>query len=157
MNASSLLPRILLLLSALAVPMGLAAEDPQAPKHHHYKLIDLGTFGGPTSGTTDELQVLNHRGMVAGTADTSVPNHPNSCIFCGGASIAHAFLWSNCVLHDLRSLPGINTSDANWISDTERCCCDGLESRQLPGIGQPIERHAPRPRSWVRAGIDPRG
>jgi hypothetical protein len=75
---------------ALAIPLSGAA----AQKHHRYKLIDLGTFGGPMSSTTDELQVLNHRGMVAGTADTSVPNHPNSCVFCGSAFIAHAFLWS---------------------------------------------------------------
>jgi probable HAF family extracellular repeat protein len=105
-------------LSALTIPIPLAAQDSQA-KHHHYKLIDIGTFGGPTSSTQDELQVLNSRGFVAGTADTSVPNHPNSCFaFCGGAFIARAFLWSEGVLHDLGSLPGSNTSNANWISDS---------------------------------------
>ena len=121
MNAmTSLLTRLLISFLALAVPISLAAQDhANKPRHHHYKLIDLGTFGGPTSFTQDELQVLNHRGMVAGSADTSVPNHPNSCIiFCGGAFIAHAFLWSKGVLHELRSLPGSNTSNANWISDS---------------------------------------
>src|SRR5215469_3262904 len=121
MNAmTSLLTRLLILFSALAVPISLAAQDhANKPRHHHYKLIDLGTFGGPTSSTQDELQVLNHRGMVAGTADTSVPNHPNSCFpFCGGAFIAHAFLWSKGVLHELRSLPGSNSSGAGWISDS---------------------------------------
>jgi probable HAF family extracellular repeat protein len=102
-------------LLALAIPV----SGTVAQKHHHYKLIDLGTFGGPTSSTQDELQVLNHRGMVAGTADTSVPNHPNSCIpFCGGAFISHAFLWSKGVLHELPSLPGGNSSNAFWISDS---------------------------------------
>jgi hypothetical protein len=42
------------LAAALAVPVRLAAQDGTAqankPKHHHYQLIDLGTFGGPTSG-----------------------------------------------------------------------------------------------------------
>ena len=121
MNAmTSLLTRLLISFLALAVPISLAAQDhANKPRHHHYKLIDLGAFGGPTSFTQDELQVLNHRGMVAGSADTSVPNHPNSCtIFCGGAFIAHAFLWSKGVLHELRSLPGSNTSNANWISDS---------------------------------------
>lgn len=121
MNATtSPLLRISILLCALAVPLGLAAEDhAKALRHHHYKLIDFGTFGGPTSGTQDELQVLNNRGMVAGTADTSVPNHPNSCVpFCTDAFIAHAFLWSKGVVHDLGSLPGSNTSNANWISDS---------------------------------------
>jgi hypothetical protein len=116
--ATSPLRKVLILLCALAVPMGLAAQDAHKTMHHHYKLIDVGTFGGPTSGTQDELQVLNNRGMVAGSADTSVPNHPNACVFCGGAFIGHAFLWSNGVLHDLGSLPGSNTSDASWVSDS---------------------------------------
>jgi len=39
----------LTLLAALAVPVQLAAqnEPEQHHKHHHYQLIDLGTFGGP--------------------------------------------------------------------------------------------------------------
>jgi probable HAF family extracellular repeat protein len=107
-------------IASVALTLAFAApSEAAAPLHHHYKLIDFGTFGGPTSSTQDELQVLNNRGFVAGSADTSVPNHPNSCVvFCGGAFIAHAFLWSSGVLHDLGSLPGSNTSTANWVSDS---------------------------------------
>ncbi len=37
-------------LAALAIPLSLAAQDNRDhDKHHHYKLIDLGTFGGPSS------------------------------------------------------------------------------------------------------------
>jgi probable HAF family extracellular repeat protein len=144
MNATtSPLPRTLILLCALAVPLDLAAQErTNSPTHHHYKLIDLGTFGGPTSSTQDELQVLNSRGMVAGTADTSVPNHPNSCIpFCGGAFIAHAFLWSKGVLHELRSLPGSNTSLANWISDSG-LVAGGSETEAIDPILGVREMHA---------------
>lgn len=37
------------LLVALAIPISLAADDEgdNHHKHHHYKLIDMGTFGGP--------------------------------------------------------------------------------------------------------------
>ncbi len=35
-----------MLLTALATPLRLVAQD-QKKTHHHYKLIDLGTFGGP--------------------------------------------------------------------------------------------------------------
>jgi hypothetical protein len=37
------------LLAVLARPIGLVAQDHAdgKPGHHHYKLIDVGTFGGP--------------------------------------------------------------------------------------------------------------
>ena len=44
---------VVYLFAALAMPVGMAAQDNPSqdhkPKHHQYKLIDLGTFGGPTS------------------------------------------------------------------------------------------------------------
>jgi probable HAF family extracellular repeat protein len=111
------------LFAALTIPAGLAALDDAAktnkPMHHHYQLIDMGTFGGPRSNTQDELKVLNSRGMVAGFADTPTPdpNYPNLCFFCG-PFIDHAFQWQNGVLNDLGALPGLNTSAAFGISDS---------------------------------------
>jgi hypothetical protein len=41
------------LFTALAIPLRLAAQNNQVHnngnKHHHYVLIDMGTFGGPYS------------------------------------------------------------------------------------------------------------
>ena len=39
------------LFAALAVPLQLVAQEQQQPKRGHlrYKLIDIGTFGGPNS------------------------------------------------------------------------------------------------------------
>ena len=112
------------LFATLAIPVLVAAQEGTAPenennaRHHHYKLIDIGTFGGNTSSTQDELQVLNSRGMVAGEADTSTLNHPNACIFCGSSFITHAFQWRSGLLNDLGALPGDNSSGANWISNS---------------------------------------
>ena len=43
----------LTLLTVLAIPVRLAAQDNQEHnkkhKHHHYQVIDIGTFGGPQS------------------------------------------------------------------------------------------------------------
>jgi probable HAF family extracellular repeat protein len=93
---------------------------PKLGLHHHYQLIDLGTFGGPLSLTQDELKVLNRRGTVAGLADTSTPdpNYPISCLFCFSPFIDHAFQWRNGVLNDLGALPGVNTSAAQGISES---------------------------------------
>ena len=110
------------LFAALAIPVGLAAQDNQyhLQQHHHYKLIDLGSFGGPQAFTQDQLPFLSNQGVVAGWADTSTPdpNYPNSCFFCFfGPFIFHAFQWKEGALADLGALPGVNSSAAFWISN----------------------------------------
>ncbi len=61
----------LLVIAALARSIGLAAQDDTDGKlrHHHYKLIDVGTFGGPNAYLSaplpSEVQVNRH-GLVAG-------------------------------------------------------------------------------------------
>jgi probable HAF family extracellular repeat protein len=83
------------LFGALAIPVRLAAQ------HTRYKLIDLGTFGGPTSQVNGgPPPMINNKGVVAGTADTSTP-----CSYLGGF-VSPAFRWENGVLTDLGLLPG---------------------------------------------------
>src|ERR1700751_1042865 len=72
------------LFATLAIPVGLSGQKQNdEPKHHHYKLIDLGTFGGPNSGFTENfldldggaaVQVLSNQGTVMAGADTSTPD-----------------------------------------------------------------------------------
>ena len=61
------------LFAALAIPVQLAAQQ-----HTRYKLIDLGTFGGPSSGVAGSflspwggVPVINNRGTVVGASDTA--------------------------------------------------------------------------------------
>ena len=53
------------LLGSLAIPVHLAAQEQeekkeQDAKHRHYKLIDMGTFGGPGSFVNDAIGLVNN-------------------------------------------------------------------------------------------------
>ena len=85
---------LLFLVALLALPVQLAAQ------HTRYKLIDIGTFGGPTSQTNGESVVITNEGTVVGGADTSTP-----CPYFSGL-ISPAFKWQNGVMTELALLPG---------------------------------------------------
>jgi probable HAF family extracellular repeat protein len=106
---------VMTLFAALAMPVGMAAQDNplpnNKPKHQKYKLYDLGTFGGPDSNVSTTVQALNNEGAVACSANTLVPD-PNGVF----PYIFHSCLFQDGTLVDLGSLPGGNNSDANWIN-----------------------------------------
>ena len=69
------------LFAALAMPVGMAAQDNPSqdhkPKHHQYKLVDMGTFGGPASYIEVNgygIPILNNPGVLTGWADTTTPD-----------------------------------------------------------------------------------
>jgi len=74
--------------------------DAQGAPPPSYSIIDIGTFGGPTSAAAG----LNRFGDVVGAATTA-----------GGAS--HAFLYRTGELLDLGTLPGGTASYATAIND----------------------------------------
>ena len=116
------------LFGALSLTVPLAAqEQKEAKKHHRYRFVDVGTFGGPVNYLENDFTgagvgisgVLNNRGTVAGAADTSTPD-PNfghgSGFFPPDPLIMHAFQRQKGVLTDLGALPGGHNSFATWIS-----------------------------------------
>ncbi len=108
------------LFAALAIPARLAAWENQDHKHHHYKLIDLGTFGGSQSYVNEPVNsfaaILNRRGMVTGWADTSISDpYPNFC-FDADCLVARVFQWDDGQLSDLGVLPNGASSASTWIS-----------------------------------------
>jgi probable HAF family extracellular repeat protein len=111
----------LVILAALTIPAALAAQgqsgEERRSKHHRYKLVDLGTFGGPESYinpafTFGSHNQINRYGMVVGGAATSIPTTVNSDGFvCGGLDgtvpfVNHAFNWENGEITDMGALPG---------------------------------------------------
>jgi hypothetical protein len=111
------------LCAALAFPSGLAAQEQgekqdQKVKHYHYKLVDIGTFGGaqslfnPGSGNDFDpfASVLNSSGTVAGFADTSLSD-PFAPFCFWDCAVAHAFrARSDGGLTDLGTLSGAGSS-----------------------------------------------
>jgi probable HAF family extracellular repeat protein len=108
-----------ILLTVLAIPFRLAAQEQQQQEHSRYKFIDLGTLGGPTNYLSvggPRLPILNVAGIVSSSADTSIPdpNAPNC--FNPGCFLTHAYRWQDDVLTDLSALPGVNSSAAGAIN-----------------------------------------
>jgi probable HAF family extracellular repeat protein len=109
-------------LIALVMPIALTAQEDQNCKEEHqqYKLIDLGTFGGPASYFPNGLDgILNKRGTAAGWADTPTPDPNTPNCFNPDCFVSHAFQWHDGVLTDLGALPGVNSSGASWINERE--------------------------------------
>ena len=110
------------LFAALVAPLQLAAQE-HTTHFRHYKLIDIGTFGGPTSGVdepsfaTDPSRQINVREMVGASA-TSIPTTATSSPFdCGALFVNHAFVWRMGMVIDLGTLPGVaNCSGAMTIN-----------------------------------------
>ena len=105
------------LLAALALTLQLSAQSNLGEhRHHHYKLIDLGTLGGPNSLVTfPETNTITAHGTVIGSADTSTsdPYAPNCLQDC---LVNHSFLWRGGIQSDLGALPGVNNSIPEWIN-----------------------------------------
>lgn len=102
------------LIVALALPVGVVAQHPR------YKLIDLGTFGGPNSGVSTNFlndlvptESIGNDGMVAATADTSTPD---ALCYFDDCFYPNAFEWKNGVLTNLGTLPEGSSSSVEWVS-----------------------------------------
>ncbi len=112
------------LLTTLAVTVEMSAQDRghrEGAKHHRYKVVDLGTFGGPGSSVNCCDHQINDRGTVVGSADTSAAN-PNAGCFNGplgvpDCNVNQAFLWQKGTLTNLGALPGGYNSYAQAINE----------------------------------------
>jgi probable HAF family extracellular repeat protein len=106
-------------LLVLFPPIQLLGQQPR------YKLVDLGTFGGPQSyldpGSGNDFgdftRLLNNKGTAVGFADTALPDPFQNFCF-SDCDVTHAF-WAGSAgrLHDLGALPGGGSSLPTWISD----------------------------------------
>lgn len=109
------------LVITIAISPGQLTAQESKPEHARYRLIDLGTLGGPNSAFQGFAQVVTNNQVAVGGADTAALYPPNACFnpISGSSScfIEHAFEWENGTLTDLGALPNGNSSRAFWIND----------------------------------------
>ena len=106
---------VITVFAILAVPIRMAAQ------HANYKLVDMGTLGGPASYLTEPgngrgFLVLNSRGELAGKSDTPIPNNGsgNCPPICFDTKV---FRWERNVLIPLDGLSTtIDNSDVGSIN-----------------------------------------
>ena len=110
MKSSKSILIILIALVAVALPVQLAAQ------HTRYKLIDIGTLGGPVSTITEFEQWLLNNGTLTGIADTSIPDPYAPNCYDPECLVQRAFEWHDGILTDLGALPGGSSSNSNWIN-----------------------------------------
>jgi probable HAF family extracellular repeat protein len=116
---------VITLFAALAIPTRLAAQDNHNNhKHHHYQLIDMGTFGGPMSFINlpfNAVPALNSQGTTVGSSATSIATTSTSNYFvCNVPNIFHAFESQNSLTVDLLALPPEETDCSNAVSINAR-------------------------------------
>jgi probable HAF family extracellular repeat protein len=123
MQLRTLSPFALSALLTTAPTIFTSAQQPPTPpvRHVRYRLVDLGTLGGPLSyGSADGPggRLLNDRGVVSSSADTQNPDPfaPDFC-FNPDCLIAHAYRWRQGIISDLGSLADGFNSFAASIND----------------------------------------
>ena len=80
-----------ILFGVLVLPAWLAAQNTR------YKLIDIGTFGGPSSTVPGPgVVIVSNRGAIVGAADTPTSDSPD-CFF-DDCFIQHGFTWQKGVM-----------------------------------------------------------
>jgi len=112
------------LFAALVTPAGALAQSVTVQrtiaKHHHYKLVDMGTLGGPNSFSDwPDGRNINSGGTAIAEAETATgdPFAPN-CLQAPDCLINRGLQWKDGVSTDMGSLPGLGSfSFPYWIND----------------------------------------
>lgn len=98
-------------------------SNPHHAKHQRYKLVDIGTFGGPQGNVNPEGNggpYINHRGVVVGQTQNTTPlTSPLGFVCFPGPNVNHAFKHVHGKTIDLGALEPAeeNCSDALGINN----------------------------------------
>ena len=96
------------------------AQSPGAQnvaKHHKYKFIDLGTFGGSDSIIPFVQRILTNEGTVVGIAETDIPDPFAPNCASPNCRVQNGFQWRNGKLINLLGLYDGGASTAQAINE----------------------------------------
>ncbi len=97
----------------------LAAKEATPASYPSYRLIDLGTLGGPNAFTVVPAVTLNNRGENIAQASTGQADPFPDSGFTDDGTIWHAVLtYGNGVVRDLGALTEVAQSLPVWISES---------------------------------------
>jgi probable HAF family extracellular repeat protein len=113
------------------------ASPAQGNERHRYKVVEIGTLGGPNSYFTFISKPLNSRGIAAGMADTATAVNLPFCLLFPDCFLTHAFLWKDGAITDLGVLPEIGGSFVNDINAKGTVTGMSLNGGSDPGLSLP--------------------
>jgi probable HAF family extracellular repeat protein len=119
---------LIVLVFAASVPLFAA-------QHHRYRLVDIGTLGGPHSYgeiNAASLRLLNDADVVSSFADTTELDPTCNVPDC---YLAHAFRWKNGEITDLGSLAPHSFSAGGSINARGWMAGQGTSSTVDPNLG----------------------
>src|SRR5262249_30907717 len=108
---------VLVIVGEVSLSLTTQADPGQKKEHQGYRLVDLGTLGGPSSTFNDFSKTINNHEIVVGGADTPVPDPFAPNCFSASCYVMHAFQFKDGVLTDLGALPGGGSSWAEGINE----------------------------------------
>jgi probable HAF family extracellular repeat protein len=123
------------LLLALAIAVQLTSPiqaSSQSGQQSRYRLVDLGTFGGPASSFAD----LNNRGTAVGWENAATTDP--LCFFAPNCFTTHSFQARNGAITDLGVLPGGDSSAACCISSSGLIAGQSETGEFDPVYGLPV-------------------
>ena len=135
-------------ITVLAIGAALLASSSASAQnnpvtHHHYKLVDMGTLGGPNSSYGWPFgRNINSSGTAISEAESAIadpfaPNCLQSCLIDRGLQ------WKDGVSTDMGSLPGLGSfSFFFWINDRGAAVGQSTNGLIDPLTGYPETRAA---------------
>jgi probable HAF family extracellular repeat protein len=150
---------MIVLFAAMGLPICVLAQgnsvQEQKAKHHHYRLIDLGTLGGPNTYLSGPFtQILNNQGTVAAYANTATPNPNANCAIPfnansgqGDCYVERPVFWHDGTFTELDVLPGGTNGQTSSIS-ANGLIAGWSENGLLDSTGLPVGR----PVLWTKDG-----